>query len=1017
MNSERWEKIGILFDEALKLDEPERTAFLQSACGDDIEMLEEVRSLIEADTNIPLVLKDNADAINISRRLEYEGKVIGKYKIIKQIAEGGMGSVFLAERADGQFEQKVALKIIKPGMSSDEIIKRFQFERQILARLQHPNIARLYDGGLTDENLPYFTMEYVEGETIDEYCDKNNLSVSERLKLFTRVCGAIQYAHQNLVIHRDLKPWNIIIKKDGTVKLLDFGIAKVFTEDDLPEQAALTRTGLHVMTPEYASPEQIKGEPVTTSTDIYSLGLILYKLLTGESAYEIKSTSALELEKVICHTKPQKPSTIIKTIRTQDNIKTERISSVRKTQADKLIKTLSGDLDNICLMALRKEPERRYPSVDRFQRDIVNYLEERPVWARQSTIRYRTGKFISRHKISVISAALLFLIVTLLTTFYMIQLRKERDKAELESQKAKEVAGFLKDIFKLSDPYEARGDTITVRELLEKGSQKIHRELSDQPDVKATMLDIMGQVYLNLGLYDKSEALLKEALDIRRKINSDDVDLGKSLNSVGQLYLTKGEYDKAEPILKEALSVYENLSEKDNENYVSAIDNAAWYSNVTGDFNRSDSLYDLAIKVLRNNYKDRSELLFITMNDLALNFHEEGKYEESESLFKETLELQKKFYGDKPHPEVSTTTYNLAELLRDKGNYDEAEKLFRTSLDMDIKLNGPEHPDVAYSLQGLASIYRLKGNFKAAEKLYMQVLNMRKKFLGPEHPDVAYATYNVGLLFYSEEKYDSSKKYFEQALEMHKKLNGAKHPSVAKCIEKLSYINFRKGNYKKAENLIRQAIEINKESVGEINISYANNLLVLSMIKSALHDYDTVAVLSSEVLKTLNEVIGTDKSPFMANCLKVMAKLAVNENNYAKADSLFRRSLKLYKQIIGENNISIISASFDYSKLLIKSGALNKAYDLVDKNLRILKTKFKEDSWKIAEGNGLMGEIYLKKKNFDMAEPLLLNSYSVLQEEFGKNDFHTKEIAKKLVTLYSLMNKTDEANSYRVSLK
>jgi len=1017
MNSERWEKIGILFDEALKLDEPERTEFLQSACGDDIEMLEEVRSLIEADTNIPLVLKDNADAIKISRRLEYEGKVIGKYKIIKQIAEGGMGSVFLAERADGQFEQKVALKIIKPGMSSDEIIKRFQFERQILARLQHPNIARLYDGGLTDENLPYFTMEYVEGETIDEYCDKNNLSVSERLKLFIKVCGAIQYAHQNLVIHRDLKPWNIIIKKDGTVKLLDFGIAKVFTEDDLPEQAALTRTGLHVMTPEYASPEQIKGEPVTTSTDIYSLGLILYKLLTGESAYEIKSTSALELEKVICHTEPQKPSTIIKTIRTQDNIKTERISSVRKTQADKLIKTLSGDLDNICLMALRKEPERRYPSVDRFQRDIVNYLEERPVWARQSTIRYRTGKFISRHKISVISAALLFLIVTLLTTFYMIQLRKERDKAELESQKAKEVAGFLKDIFKLSDPYEARGDTITVRELLEKGSQKIHRELSDQPDVKATMLDIMGQVYLNLGLYDKSEALLKEALDIRRKINSNDVDLGKSLNSVGQLYLTKGEYDKAEPILKEALSVYENLSEKDNENYVSAIDNAAWYSNVTGDFNRSDSLYDLAIKVLRNNYKDRSELLFITMNDLALNFHEEGKYEESESLFKEALELQKKFYGDKPHPEVSTTTYNLAELLRDKGNYDEAERMFQTSLDMDIRLNGPEHPDVAYSLQGLASIYRLKGNFKAAEKLYIQVLNMRRKFLGPEHPDVAYATYNVGLLFYSEEKYDSSKKYFEQALEMHRKLNGTKHPSVAKCIEKLSYINFRKGNYKKAENLIRQAIEINKESVGVINISYANNLLVLSMIKSALHDYDTVAVLSSEVLKTLNEVMGTDKSPFVANCLRVMAKLAVNENNYAKADSLFRRSLKLYKQIIGENNISIISASFDYSKLLIKSGALNKAFDLVDKNLQILESKFKEDSWKIAEGNSLLGEIYLKKKNFDKAESLLLDSYSVLTEEFGKEDFHTKEIAQKLVTLYSMWNKTDEANSYRVSLK
>ena len=779
----------------------------------------------------------------------------------------------------------------------------------------------------------------------------------------------------------------------------------------------MTRTGLHVMTPEYASPEQIKGEPATTSTDIYSLGLILYKLLTREGAYEIKSTSALELEKVICHNEPQKPSTLIKILRIRDNIKTTRISSERKTQTDKLIKKLSGDLDNICLMALRKEPERRYPSVERFQKDIINYLEERPVWARQSTIRYRTRKFVSRHRISVISAALLFLIVALLTTFYMIQLRKERDKAELESQKAKEVAGFLKDIFKLSDPYKARGDTITVRELLEKGSKKIHRELSDQPDVKATMLDIMGQVYENLGLYEKSEVLLKEALDIRRKINNNNIDVGKSLNSLGQLYLTKGEYEKAKPLLEEALSVYENLSETNYENYADAIDNSAWYSNVTGNYNRSDSLYALAIKVLKENSKDKNEMLFVTMNDLALNYHEEGKYEESESLFKETLELQKKFYGEKPHPEVATTTYNLAELFRDKGSYDEAEKMFKSSLQMDIQLNGPEHPDVAYSLQGLASIYRLEGNFKEAEKLYLQVLSMRKKFLGNEHPDVAYATYNVGLLFYGEEKYDSSKKYFDQSLEMHRKLNGVNHPSVAKCLEKLSYIDYKKGNLKKAENLIRQSIEINKGSIGESNISYANNLLILSMIKSALNEYDTVAVLNNKVLRTLKEVMGTDKSSFMANCLKIMAKLAVDENYYNKADSLFKQSLRLYDQILGKINISTISAAFDYCKFLIKLNYIGNAEKIVNENLEILRDKFNEVDWKIAEGNALLGEIFLKKKDFNKSESLLLSSYSVFKEEFGRIDYHTKEVAQKLVRLYSLWNKTDKADSYRVSLK
>ncbi len=913
MDSDQWQKIGIIFEEALKLSEPGRTEFLLNACGNDYKLLAEVRSLIEADTNIPSVLKGKAsDAIHIQPRKNYEGTIIGSYKIINQIAEGGMGAVFLAERADGQFEQKVALKLIKPGMNSGEIIKRFQIERQILARLQHPNIARLLDGGLTEENLPYFTMEYVEGDNIDVYCDKNNLSVNERLKLFAEVCNAIKYAHQNLVIHRDLKPSNIIIKKDGTVKLLDFGIAKVFTEDKSTEQSALTRTGLYVMTPEYASPEQIKGEAITTSTDIYSLGLILYQLITGEKAYEIKTQSPLELEKIICFTEPAKPSSAVRSLLVKDKIKAEKISHAHKINLDKLVKTLSGDLDNICLMALRKEPERRYSSAVQFQQDIENYLEGRPISARQNTIYYRTNKFIIRHKIAVVSAFSILLIAATLTTFYFIQLKKERDKAQNEAQKAEEVSKFLTNIFKLSDPYQARGETITARELLDKGAEKINQELSDQPDIKATMLSLIGNVYSNLGLFDKSEILLKEALEIRKRFNSNSMEEAKSLRNLGELYTYKGEYSKADSLLNQALNIYKINSAKEDNNYAWILGDLAWVYKSRGSYSKSELYYKKSIEMLKkNNEKDNEDFLTM-MNNFALELHEEGKYDEAEKMFKETLQLQKKIYGDKPHPEISTTTYNLAELLRDRGKYDEAEKMFKTSLAMDTKLSGPENPDVAYSLQGLASVYKIKGNFDEAQKLFVRVLNMRKKFLGNNHPDVAYAISNLGLLYYAEQKYDSAKKYYEKALILHTKLNGPNHPSVAICLNKLGFINYKKGNYVKAESQIRHSMQIEEKSIGQKNLTYASDLLILSFIKSAYKDYDSVAVLNKEVLKTAEETMGTDKSPFMAGCYNGIAELALKENNYKKADSLYNISLNMYKQIIGKDNISTINANYDY---------------------------------------------------------------------------------------------------------
>jgi serine/threonine-protein kinase len=1014
MNSERWEKIGIIFDEALKLSEPERSNFIKSACGHDIEMINEVRSLIEADSNVPSVLKAQAaDAINIRSHINYEGKIIGNYKVIKQIAEGGMGSVFLAERADGQFEQKVALKIIKPGMNSNEIIKRFLSERQILARLQHPNIAKLLDGGLTDDNLPYFTMEYVEGEPIDEYCDKNNLSVEERLKIFITVCSAIQYAHHNLVIHRDIKPSNIMIKKDGTVKLLDFGIAKVLSEDTLNEGENLTQTGLHVMTPEYASPEQIKSEHVTTSTDIYSLGLVLYELLTGEKVHNIKNYSPVEMEKAICYTQPQKPSGIIKSVQTKDKIKADQISIKRNTLPDKLKKKLSGDLDNICLTALRKEPENRYSSVEQFKGDIENFLEERPVTARQSTINYRTKKFILRHKVAVVSSLLIFLIVASLTTFYTFQLKQERDTAQAEADKANEVSGFLKNIFKVSDPYNARGDTITARELLDKGAEKINRSLSNQPEVKAELLDLIGQVYLNMGMYNKADSLIKKGLAIREKFDKTGTDIENSLNSLSNVYLFKGEYSKAAAVLKRAVSLHESLSQKDDSAYTSTLSNLAWSYYATGKYLKSDSTYIYLINILKKKYGIKNEFMLTQMNNLALNYHEEGKYEKSDSLFQITLNLEKSVYGNKPHPELSTTMYNYGELLRDKGNYTKAEEMFKSALAMDLKLHGPVNPDVAYSTQGLASFYLAEGHYNEAHKLFRRALEIREKLLGKNHPDVAYSIYNVGLVYRDEQKYDSSKTYFEKSLAMHKKLNGPTHKSVAICLNMLGFINYKEGKYKLAESQTRQSMKIIDKAIGKVNLTYARDLVTLSLLKAQNKDFDSVNILNNKTLELAQKAMNMKKSPFIAWCLNMFAKMAMEERNYKKADSLYILSLNTHKQIMGENIAATISTALDYSDLLIKLDSLSKAEEIVNKNTGILKNNFKEDNWVTIKAKIILGEIFLKKKLYTDAENLLLKGYSQYKKEFGLKDYHTRETAQKLISLYNTIGEKNKSYAFR----
>ncbi|MDX1741571.1 MAG: serine/threonine-protein kinase, partial [Rhodothermales bacterium] len=456
-NKDRWSEVGRLFDQVADLGPDEQERHLRMHCNDE-SVISEVLSLLSEDREIVSVLDEVAvDADRLINEFQTAGQQIGPYTIVRRIGEGGMGSVYLADRTDGEFEQQVALKVVRPERSTDDFVRRFREERQILARLQHPNIARLLDGGISQTGQLYFAMEFIDGEPIDDHCDRNRLSIDQRLDLFTTVCRTVHFAHQNLVVHRDLKPENILVDREGRVKLLDFGIAKL-----LESETEVLQTGGAPMTPEYASPEQIRGQPLNTASDLYSLGVILYELLSGRRPYDFPSRAPGEVARVVLDSKVISPSTVFRSTRDDPKV-LERISHARGTAPDRLQRRLAGDLDMICLKALRKEPEMRYESASAFADDVRLHRGGMPVVARPPTLGYRMQKFVRRHRRSIAATCIVVLAAIATVSFYTTQLREERNRAQSAALRAERVSEYLAGLFQLADPTVAQGETVTAR--------------------------------------------------------------------------------------------------------------------------------------------------------------------------------------------------------------------------------------------------------------------------------------------------------------------------------------------------------------------------------------------------------------------------------------------------------------------------------------------------------------------------------------------------------------------------
>jgi eukaryotic-like serine/threonine-protein kinase len=759
-----------VFKRALDRQVEQRSAFLDEACGDDVELRREVESLLKFNDNDNQFLEQPVIDIALESVLQTPLKPdqhVGNYKIVSHIGSGGMGEVYLAR--DEKLNRRVALKLVRFGIGGEETARHFRREAQILASLNHPNIAQLYGAEITPEGISFLVMEYVEGIRIDKYCGDNQLSIRDRLEMFRRVCGAVHYAHQRLIIHRDVKPANILITKEGEPKLLDFGIAKLL-DPEASMTGEQTMTFAAAMTPEYASPEQVRGEPMTTASDVCSLGVILYELLAGQRPYRIKRRSPAEIARAITEEEPLRPSAAI-----------ARGDGSSKSQFPNP-KMLRGDLDNVVLKAMRKEPQRRYSSVAQFSEDIRRYLQGETVIAHKDTIGYRTRKFVTRHKAGVAAAALivLSLVAGIVATVWQATLARhqariameERDHARTETAKAQRINQFLQEMIGYSagttpgSPARPKGRDATVIDMLDDASKRVETELTDQPEVKAEMLSTIGTTYMVLANYGAARRFLGEAYDLTLKLDGPEArSTATVMYRLANLSYLTGDYAAAESWISKALPVYRKEATK--------ADFEFW-------------------------------LLPAILSDAAFIMRSRGQLDEAEALWRECLSYAPRLDAKHRASADNPKTF-LAQLYMDRGDIKQAEAM---ASEANKSLRAQGNPfGLAQSLIDLGNVRRLQGRYPEAESLIDEGTKLFAKSQGEDHPNVAFGLTSLATAYYYEGRYDLAEQDARKALAIAEKSSKASH-TYARASAILGRILTITGRASEAEPLLRDALAV-----------------------------------------------------------------------------------------------------------------------------------------------------------------------------------------------------------------
>ena len=730
------------------------------------------------------------------------GVVIGPYRLLELIGQGGMGEVWLAEQTH-PLRRRVALKLIKVGMDTRDVVARFESERQALALMDHPAIAKIFDAGSTPDGRPFFVMEYVPGMSITAYCDKHKLTTRQRLDLFIQVCEGVQHAHQKAIIHRDLKPSNILVGEVNDrpiARIIDFGVAKA-TAQRLSDATLYTQIGEIIGTLGYLSPEQADsaGRDVDTRTDVYSLGVVLYELLVGVLPLDFHKVAFDRALRLLREEEAAKPSTKLRTLREQSAVTAQN----RGADPPALLRELEGDLDAITLKALEKERNRRYATPLELSADIERYVRNEPVLARPAGALYRARKYVRRHRLGVAVAAAALVLLVVFVVLQAVQLRRitrERDRAD-------RITKFMTDMFRVSDPRRQRRADVTAREVLDQAAKEIDSGLSSDPVLQAKLMSIMGITYYQLGRYPESQSLLERALEIQRRVlgprNRDT--LSSAFNLASALD-AEGHHTRGEKLYRETWEIQRQVLGPEDPDTLFTLNNIAGCLNEIGRFSEAEKLERQVVEMRSRVLGPEERHTLVSKYSLADILHQEGRDAEAETVSRQAVESLRRVAGP-DHPDTLTAMNTLSNALEAQGKYAEAEKVQREAFDIRFRMLGPGHADTLMSMGNLAIILQKEGHPKEAETLDQQVLEGRRRTLGPEHPDTLASLNNLAVVLQDEGRWAEAEKLHREALETDRRALGPEHPYTLFALANVGIDVSHTGHYDEGARLFREAIQ------------------------------------------------------------------------------------------------------------------------------------------------------------------------------------------------------------------
>jgi serine/threonine protein kinase len=864
---ERWQQIRDVLEEAQELEPAQRSAFLDRVCLSDQSLRQEVEGLLASSDDahstflespsVPDRLIANLDGILSGIRLQPGQLFAERFQLLRKLGEGGMGQVWLAEQTF-PVRRQVAIKLIKAGMYDEAVVQRFESERQSLAIMDHPAIAKVFDAGATPQGQPYFVMEYVPGLPITEYCDQKKLKIADRLELFIQACEGVQHAHQKAIIHRDLKPANIlVVEVDGkpVPRIIDFGLARAATRQADGENS-FTQLGHFVGTPGYMSPEQAGSNAdsvhdvvhdIDTRTDVYSLGVVFYVLLAGLQPFETKSGQKQPLDELLRKLREEEPPSPSHKV-SADRDTSAATAAARGTEPRQLVSLLRGDLDWIAMKALEKDRTRRYGTPSELAADIRRYLNHELVVARPASTGYRLRKYTRRHRAAVAVVAGLVLLLAAFSVLEALQLRRitsERDRAT-------RITDFMMGMFKVSDPSEARGNSVTAREILDKASNDMGKGLAKDPEVQSQMMEVMAGTYLNLGLYAHAHELAQRALDARLKLlGPDDPKTLESMTQLGWILEREGHHTEAEKMERQALAGERRILGPQDPLALQTMADLVFIVQSQGHFDEGEKLAREVIEIGSRRLGPESAQVLQSMHYLAVALFNQGRYAESEQESRQLIEVERRVLGA-DHPDTLHAMGNLANAIKAQGRFAEAEQAYRDVLAADQRVLGPEHPRTATAISNLANLLSTEGRLADSEKLTREALAIQLRSLGPENLYTLVSKSILANVLFEEGHAHESEKLQRETLATMIRALGPENRDTLSSQYLLAGVLNREGRYAEAEKLARGAFEVEIRSLGPQHTNTLNALMELGKALASTHRYPEASKLFRDVIEKEN---------------------------------------------------------------------------------------------------------------------------------------------------------------------